>query len=140
MSLVFVDAGGWIALINRRDRLHGRARAYYAEQLERRSRFLTTNYVIDETATRLRYDAGLPAAIAFRGAVDKAVAQRRLRVHWVDPRTEREGWEILERYADVPLSLTDATSAAVGRRARVHTVFGFDADFHALGFDVQPAT
>jgi predicted nucleic acid-binding protein len=66
------------------------------------------------------------------------VADRRLRLAWIDWRLEREGWNILERYADVGLSLTDATSAAVARQAKVAVVFGFDADFRALGFDVQP--
>lgn len=70
--------------------------------------------------------------------MERAVAEGLLRLRWVDPRIEREAWELLERYRDVPLSLTDATSAAVARRAKVREVFGFDSDFRALGFDVQP--
>lgn len=135
---IFVDTGGWIALIDRNDSLHTRARNYYAERVAGRDRFLTTNYVVDETATHLRYDAGLRAALTFREALDAAVAGRRLRVAWIDQRLEREGWNLLERYADVPLSLTDAVSAAVARRAKVREVFGFDKDFRALGFDVRP--
>jgi len=139
VTVVFVDTGGWIALLNRDDQMHRRAREHYRRRVGEGARFLSTNYVVDETATRLRYDAGLPAALAFRGALDRSVSQRRLRVAWIDPRLEREAWWILERYADVALSLTDATSAVVARRAKVSEVFGFDADFRALGFDVQPA-
>jgi predicted nucleic acid-binding protein len=93
---------------------------------------------MDETATHLRYALGLPAALAFHRAVERAVAEGLLRLRWIDPRLEREAWELLERYRDVPLSLTDATSAAVARRAKVREVFGFDSDFRALGFDLQP--
>ena len=139
MTTIFVDAGGWIALIDRNDSLHKLARDYYEERVAERDRFLTTNYVVDETATHLRYDGGLTAALAFRDAVEHAVDQRRLRVAWIDQRLEREGWNVLERYADVRLSLTDATSVAVARRAKVHEVFGFDRDFRALGFDVRPS-
>lgn len=138
MSSVFVDTGAWIALLKRNDSLHKQARIYYEAKVASRDRLLTTNYVVDETATHLRYDAGLEAALVFRRALDEAITARRLRLVWIDERLEREGWQILERYADVELSLTDATSAAVARRAKVREVFGFDADFRALGFDVRP--
>lgn len=137
--MIFIDSGGWIALLNRTERLHPAARDYYAERVAERERFLTTNYVVDETATRLRYDAGLEAALSFRAALERAVRARRLRVAWIDTRLEREGWGILQRYADIDLSLTDATSVVVARRAKVREVFGFDRDFLALGFDLQPA-
>lgn|GEM_PF-7115574 len=72
--------------------------------------------------------------------MERAVAVGLLRLRWMDPRFEREAWELLERYRNVPLSLTDATSAVVARRAKVREVFGFDSDFRALGFDVQPVS
>jgi predicted nucleic acid-binding protein len=136
--LVFVDTGGWIALLKADDHMHERARRHYERRLAEGARFLTTNCVVDETATRLRYDAGLRAALAFRAALERSVAERRTRIAWIDPRLEREGWGMLERFADLPLSLTDATSAAVAGRAKAGEVFGFDAHFRALGFDVQP--
>lgn len=139
MTPTFVDTGAWIALLKRDDHMHAQARDYYEQQLASGTRFLTTNYVVDETATRLRYDAGLPAALAFRRALDRSVAERRVRLSWIDPGLEREGWDILERYADVSLSLTDATSVAAARKANIRDVFGFDADFRALGFNLQPA-
>src|SRR5436190_5231487 len=114
--------------------MHERARRHYERRLAEGARFITTNYVVDETATRLRYDAGLGAALTFRRALDRATSEHRMKIAWIDARLEREGWAILERFADVLLSLTDATSAAVAGRAKAHEVFGFDADFRALGF------
>lgn len=139
MTLIFVDTGGWLALLNATERLHPRALAYYEARIAAGDRFLTTNYVVDETATRLRYDAGVDAALAFRDALDRSIDSKRTRVVWVESRLEREGWQILRRYRDVEISLTDAVSAAAARRAKVSEVFGFDAHFRALGFDVQPA-
>lgn len=122
----------------RRDRWHGVA----SEQLRSFSaqgiRLLTTNYVVDETATRLRYDAGLPIALTFRQLLEDARRAGRLRVVWVDERLDAEGWALLERYPDVRLSLTDAVSAAVARTHRIKEIFSFDADFRALGFVVRP--
>ena len=137
--MIFVDTGGWIALLKRDDVLHQVARTHYGQLIARRERLLTTNYVVDETATRLRYDAGLRAALAFRDALKEAIAGRQLRLAWIDARSEAEGWELLAQHDGVELSLTDATSAAVARRAKVRQVFGFDRHFRALGFDIQPS-
>lgn len=135
MTTVFVDSGAWIALLKPRDRNHPAAAAYYRREAKR---LLTTNYVVDETATRLRYDLGLRAALTFRDLVEEASNRRGLQIAWIDPRLEHEGWQVMEQYADVELSLTDAVSAAVARRRKVQEFFGFDAHFRALGFDVQP--
>lgn len=99
---------------------------------------LSSNYVLAETATRLRYDASLAAALRFRGAIERARSAGGLRIVWVDQRLHAEGWAILERYPDVELSLTDAVSAAIARAHRIREVFGFDEDFRALGFTLTP--
>jgi hypothetical protein len=70
--------------------MHVRARAFYEGCVARGDRFLPTNYVTDETATRLPYDAGLCAAQSFRGALIRSVEERRLRIAWIDPRLEGE--------------------------------------------------
>lgn len=137
--MIFVDSGGWIALLQVTDPHHERARTYYEDKIAGGARFVTTNYVTSETATRQRYDAGLRDALNFRNAVARATDQRTLRVFWVTAEVEREAWGLLERYADIPLSLTDATSAVVARRMKVDEIFSFDADFRALGFTVEPA-
>ena len=125
--------------MDRDDGLHAAAVAHYRRLNAEGAGILTTNYVVDETATRLRYDVGLGAALAFRTRLDEMVKLGRWRVVWIDERLEREGWHIMEHYADVRLSLTDATSAAVARSSRIIEVFGFDAHFQALGFIVSPA-
>ena len=75
-----MDSGAWIALLARDDALHAAARAEYDRLTAAGTGLLTTNYVIDETATRLRYDAGLPAALAFRDLMVSASRARRLRI------------------------------------------------------------
>ncbi len=99
---------------------------------------VTTSYVLDETATRLRYDAGLADALLFREAIRASEARRRLRVVWIDRRIAEEAWRILERYGEVPLSFTDATTVAVARSRRIREVFAFDEDFEAPGLTVAP--
>jgi predicted nucleic acid-binding protein len=135
---VLVDTGAWIGLLSKNDQYAAQAAAHYSELTSAGARLVTTNYVVDETATRLRYGAGLRAALGFRAMLDEAIASRRVTVAWVDESLEREGWKLLGQYADVKLSLTDATSAAVARKRKISEVFGFDSDFEALGFLVLP--
>jgi predicted nucleic acid-binding protein len=94
--------------------------------------------VVAETATRLRYDGGTKTALRFRALIERALESGRLRIEWIDETVHNDGWKLLERYADMRLSMTDVTSASVARAAKITTVFGFDSDFRALGFDLQP--
>ena len=63
--MIFVDTGAWIALTDKSDQYHNDAIEIYSKLKLQRERFLTTDYVIDETVTRLRYDAGHKIAINF---------------------------------------------------------------------------
>jgi predicted nucleic acid-binding protein len=138
MSLVFVDTGAWVALLNGPEHLHQRAVAAYSALVEEGARLVTSSDVIDETATRLRYDASLAAALDFRDAVAKAEKSRLVRVLQVDAATQHKGFAIWEKYPKVTLSLTDATSVVLARGLSIKTVFGFDGDFRAVGFTLIP--
>jgi predicted nucleic acid-binding protein len=138
VNSVLVDTGAWIALLSRTDQHAAAASKRYGTHSAEGTRLVTTNYIIDETATRLRYGAGLDAALGFRRMLDESVQGRRLKITWVDETIEREAWRVLEQYRDISLSLTDATTAVAARRARITEVFGFDRDFEALGLLVLP--
>ena len=140
MKSVLVDTGAWIALLSRRDQHAAAAAERYGNLSSEGARLITTNYIVDETATRLRYGAGLDAALAYRRMLDDSVTARRLRITWIDEPIEREAWRVLEQYRDVPLSLTDATTAVAARRTRIEEIFGFDRDFEALGLLVLPGS
>ena len=99
---------------------------------------LTSNLVLAETATRLRYDAGLRRALAFRDLVDEAESLGQLTVRRADQQLEARAWSLMERYADLALSFTDCAGAITAREASADAVFGLDADFRVLGFVLEP--
>ncbi len=99
---------------------------------------MTTSYIVDEAATRLRYDLGLDDALRFRDTIQEAERTKRLRIVWIDRRLADAAWSLLEQYADVPLSFTDATTVAVARSRRIREIFAFDDDFEAAGLSVGP--
>jgi predicted nucleic acid-binding protein len=138
VRIVYADTGAFIALLWARDRAHGRMRDHYRELRARGDVLLTSNLVVSETATRLRFDAGLPVALAFRELLDAAVGSGRLIVRHTDPEVDAKAWELMERHADARLSFTDCVGAVTAAEGRAAAVFGLDRDFRVLGFALEP--
>ncbi len=133
---IFVDTSGWIALIDASDRLHPRAREFWRGAQERRERFLTSDYVLDETYTFLRRRRnGLAMAVAVH---DLVRASRLIETAEIGRDLRREAWEIFVRHGDRVLSFTDCTSFALLRERRLLEAFTFDGDFAGAGFVVLP--
>jgi predicted nucleic acid-binding protein len=135
---VYVDTGAFIALIWQRDRDHQRVAEAFRRLRRDGSILLTSEAVVSETATRLRYDAGLAAVGKFRSVLDRAEAQRSLRVRPTDPVLRAAAFDVMDRYADLRLSFADAVGAAVAREDGADTILALDDDFRALGFAVEP--
>jgi predicted nucleic acid-binding protein len=125
-------------LIWRRDRAHERVRRHYERLRDAGDTLLTSNLVLAETATRLRYDAGLTAALTFRSLVEDAVGGGRFNVRYADAELDAEAWDVMEQYSDRALSFVDCVGAVTAREARAAAVFGLDADFSVLGFALEP--
>jgi predicted nucleic acid-binding protein len=135
---VYVDSSALIALIWRRDRAHARIRDHSAKLRQASDTLLTSNLVLAETATRLRHDAGLPAAVAFRTLVEQAIGAAQLSVRYADAELDARAWDEMEQYSARTLSFVDCVGAVTAREARAAAVFGLDADFSVLGFALEP--
>ena len=136
--MVYADSGAFIALLWRRDRAHARVRDHYTALREAGDVLLTSDLVVSETATRLRFDAGLAAALAFRSLLEEAVAAGRLIVRHADAELDARAWDLMERHPGLTLSFTDCVGAVTATEGRAAAVFGLDNDFRALGFPLEP--
>lgn len=133
---LFVDTSAWVALVDVSDSLHGRASAFWKEMLSAGRRFLTSDYVLDESYTLLRRRRnGLKMAILLHGLVTESevIAEAE-----VGTELRMLGWEIFVGYRDKVLSFTDCTSFALMHERTMLEVFTFDADFQRAGFVVLP--
>lgn len=137
MRIVYVDTGAWIALLRMRDRAHQRV-AHHFRDIAKDSLLVTSEPAIAETATRLRYDAGLSAALGFHRHLEEASKLGRLRIRETDPALRRQAFAIMEQHGDLPLSYADCVGAAVAREVRAAAVLGLDNDFRVLGFHLEP--
>jgi len=102
-------------------------------------RLFTSDYVLDETLTRLRYDHGWKVARDFYTQIETAERDRLLTLLQVDRDVWNVALDLLGQYADQDLSVTDCTSVVLAQRVPVDEMFAFDHHFHRLGLVVQPA-
>lgn len=136
--LVFVDTSAWIAISVKKDINHKEATGYYLDLLKQDTVLVTSDYVLSETYTRLRYDVNHRKAVEFHKIITEAVKEDRLSVHWVDETIFLEAWGIFEEYSDQYFSIVDCTSFVIAKRLIVDEVFAFDEDFTVMRFIVKP--
>ena len=134
--MIFVDTGAWIALTDTSDQYHLKARRIYAELKRKRPRFLTTEYVVDETITRLRYDADHPTALRCLALLFQAEKAGTLQIVYTDKALVKEALAIFRQYDTAILSVTDCVSFAVCKRGQIHRAFSFDQHFPMMGLSL----
>ena len=96
---------------------------------------LTSNYILDETVTLIRFRLGWNVAHRFGKelrAGTLAAVQR------ISPRDEESAWAIFSKYADKSFSFTDCTSFALCERLKIRSCLAIDNDFRAYGLHCVP--
>jgi predicted nucleic acid-binding protein len=131
--MIFVDSSAWIALSNPGDRHYDEAITIFNRLLRRRMRIVTTDYVIDESVTRLRYDLSHTAAVKFLDVIERTEQVDTLAVMGVDRHLFQEALRLFRQYDSARLSFTDCTSFAVCQKHKIAEVFAFDSDFGMMG-------
>lgn len=127
--MIFVDTSYWVALRNRRDANHTKARLLL--ESTRSSTLITTNHVVGETWTFLRRRAGHESAVEFLEVMNRS---KRLVVEHVTAALEDKALRWLRRHDEREYSFVDATSFQVMNGSRLETALAFDGDFTAAGF------
>lgn len=136
--MILVDTGGWIAMAVKRDRFHKKAAAYYLKLSKEKMPLVTSNYILTETYTRIRYDDGHTKAIQFNTLIQEAIGVGRLLLEWVTPAIHQGAWEVFEGYTDQDFSFVDCTSFVIAKKVGASEAFGFDDHFKTMGFILRP--
>ena len=134
MKKVFVDTGGWYALTDRRDPDH---EPVVLALQECRGRLLTSNFVLDETLTLVRYRLGFSVSQRLGEQLRTGALARLERV---SPKDEDAAWSIFSTYSDKSFSFTDCTSFALCNRLEISTCIAIDNDFRSFGLQCLPNT
>jgi len=138
MSKVFVDTWAWYALADAADADHELAQLANEQLLSEGYTFVTTNFVLDEAVTLIRYKLDHSTAVRFRRTLQQLTDAGLVELVRVDEAHETAAWEIFERYTDQKFSYTDCTSFAVMRALSLTQAFTADNHFATLGFILVP--
>lgn len=131
----FVDTWAWLVLANDRDPAFAAVSALRLEVAVRTGAWVTTDYVLDETLTRLFTAAPFPKARRFAEAIFQASDSGLVDVERVTRERYEAAWQLRLRYRDKPrISFTDLTSFVVMKETGLTSVISGDAHFEHAGF------
>jgi predicted nucleic acid-binding protein len=131
--MIFVDTGAWIALTDVSDHYHQEAVHIYTRLKQEKAHFVTTDYVLGESVTRLRYDAGHHIAIQFLDALIQAQEARILQTIHIEKSLFDQAVTIFRQYDSAVLSFTDCVSFVVCKQHKIQEAFAFDQHFTMMG-------
>ena len=135
--MIFIDTGAWITLTDKSDQYHREAAQIYSQLKNKRKRFVTTDYIIDETVTRLRYDTNHQIVVKSLDLINISEKTGILRVTYVDERLFQKAISIFRQYESTILSFTDCVSFATCKMHKIHEAFAFDQHFTMIGISLS---
>src|SRR5678815_447463 len=94
---VFMDSAGFLALWDAGDEYHAAAIALQEELAGKHRRFLTTEYVVDETVTLPLVRHSHAAAVDFLDTVERSEA---LRLEWIGPERFHAAGALFRKHSD----------------------------------------
>lgn len=135
-SKVFVDTSAWISLTVAQDSFHTECKEIYKLIKAYRCQLVTTDAVLSETLTRLRYDSGFYTVAQFYKTIEAAVRSGHLDLFWSSQEVFKKAWKIMEKFQDHSISFVDCLSAVHANDRKIEFMFTLDNDFVILGFTV----
>jgi predicted nucleic acid-binding protein len=130
-SDVFMDSAGFLALWDAGDEHHADAVRLQQELASKRRRFLTTDYVVDESVTLLLVRHSHAAAVDLLEAIERSEA---LHVEWIDAPRFSTASTLFRKHADKKWSFTDCVSFAVMRELKIRDALTTNHHFKQAGF------
>jgi predicted nucleic acid-binding protein len=134
VNRIFVDTWAWYALADTRDADHEAAQKANERLIDRGHTFVTTNFVLAEALTLIRYHLHHAAAVRFWHTLRDLIAAGLVELVRVSEPQEHAAWEIFERYGDQKFSYADCTSFAVMDDLGLSHAFTADRHFATCGY------
>lgn len=133
---LFVDTGAWFALNDRKDRHHAAASRFLESFGTEPVLLFTTDYIVDEAVTLLRFKISHREAVAFLKFISQSAQVSFEQV--TEGHLKRAG-AIFSRYQDKLWSFTDCVSFAFMEERGLADAFTFDSNFAQFGLRVHPS-
>ena len=132
-NLVYVDAAGWIALVNRRDTLHPEAVRIYKQLLQEQCKFITTSVVLLEVGNWL---SPVPLRGLMINLLHRIEQSSRIEVVHVTPELYAKGWELYSNRLDKDWGVIDCVSFVIMQERNLAEALTSDHHFEQAGFKI----
>ena len=130
---VFVDTAAWLALLNKSDVLHEKAKRIRNKLVRERRQFLLTDYIVVEIANALSRVPLRQTAVQIISLIQSSANTMVVRV---DKEIFGEAWRLYSERLDKEWSFTDCTSFIVMNSMGLTDAFTSDHHFEPAGFNV----
>ena len=136
---VYVDTGGWIAYFDQSDRFHPLITSYLQTTLlQAVDRLVTSDYVLDEMVSYLRYHVSYATALTALRTLNALAQAYRMTMLEVNREMRTRAGHILEQFRDQTFSFTDCTSFALCEAHHIQHAVTVDKDFVIFGLVILP--
>jgi hypothetical protein len=129
---VFIDTSAFKALLDENDDFNKKADIKIKELIAQGCELVTSNYVVDETATLIRIRCGLKKALLFKEYLTES--EPMINIYRITIKDEMEAWKWFDKNWS-GLSYTDCVSFAMMKRLGITKYFGFDNHFDRAGYE-----
>lgn len=129
---VLVDTSAFYASLNSDDAHHESAKEILEDA---RHDFITSNYVVAETANLLYRRKGPKPSLEFLKVLEAGAL---FQVFFLGPKHHGRAVEIFEERGGLGLSFMDCSSLALMEERGLKSAFTFDRDFQKAGVDCLP--
>ncbi|MGH7822836.1 MAG: type II toxin-antitoxin system VapC family toxin, partial [Candidatus Binatia bacterium] len=130
---LLADTSALLALVIQDDRNHAAAARFARDNPQ--ARFVMTELILAEVATRVRVRASADRAVALARDLMRS---RRYEIVFVEARLLDGALDRMAKFSDKRLSLTDCASFEIIDRLGLDGAFSFDRDFRDCGFPMVP--
>jgi len=133
MKPIFVDTAAWLALVNKSDLFHQKARSVRDALIEQHFTFVVTEYVLVETANALSRPPLRAAAIKLLLTIQKS---KDIDTVAISREIYTKAFELYSARPDKDWSFTDCTSFVVMKAQGIKEAFTTDHHFQQAGFSI----
>jgi len=130
---IFVDTSGFYALVVKDDDKHAAAQRVMRDARRRKRLFVTTDYVLDETATLLKARGFVHLLRPMFEIMD---ASQAFRIEWTDSERFHANQAFFLKHADQAWSFTDCLSFLVMSELSLREALTKDTHFQHAGYSV----
>lgn len=135
---VFIDTSAWISYFLSNQPKHSAIKKLVKHLKKDRVTLYTSNDVIDETVTRLVYHTNPQIVLKFIDFIAEGIKGNFLIQLWIDEEIQMQAFDLVRKFQEHKVSLTDATTIALVKKFSIESVISLDSDFVKVGISTLP--